>query len=258
MREFSDCQDYYSTSLVALLYTALGDFRRLHGINLAGTKRGIRVKTIAYLLVVGLLLVASVVNTSANDIQISQGFTYLNGTAKLSWYGPTDKGDAPWFGLEVDIVSPGDWWVECTLSTGEEDFYYDGHDTLYAREARFIAGISSTKFGLGVGAMWKSVDYSGGYPPHNSIGALATIQTQIPISLDLLTANVAVTAQPIVFGENPLPGEFIELYAGVSMNLSWLKLDAGYIHQYYYNFSYNYQVSGLRLSFQFLLEDDDV
>ncbi|MCK5828147.1 hypothetical protein KAH43_06435 [Candidatus Bipolaricaulota bacterium] len=213
-------------------------------------------KRIVYLLVLGLLLATPVFHVAANDIQISQGFTYLSGTAKLSWYGPTYKADAPWAGFELNIVSPDSWWAEIHLSTGEEDSYFDGLDTIYAREALFLAGLFSPRFELGLGGIWMSVDYRGCYPPHNSFGALAAIQTRIPISRDRLAASMAIVAQPIVFGKDPLPCEFIELYAGIDMELSWLKIAAGYKYRHYYNFKYTYNVSGLLLSFQFRLEGD--
>ncbi len=210
-------------------------------------------------LCIGVLLIGTLfTHVSARTLQISQGFTYWNATSKLSWDGPSYKGDAAWYGLKIDIVAPNVWWVECLLSTGEENYYYDGLDTIYAREARFLAGLSSPEFGLGVGGIWMSVDYRGCLPPYNSFGAIATVQAQVPISLDQLTANVAIVAQPIVFGKNPLPGEFIELYAGMNMEFSWLKINAGYRYRYYYNFGYDYQVSGLVISFQLGLGEDGI
>lgn len=210
-------------------------------------------------LCISVLLIGTLfAHVSARTLQISQGFTYWNGTAKYDWYGDTYKAEAPWVGLKIDLVVPSVWWAECLLATGEADFVNAG-DTIYAREAQLLAGLFSSELGLGIGGIWMSEDYSGCLPPFNTLGALATVRVQFPFLSDSLSANVSITAQPIVFGENPLPREFIEFYAGINLETSWLRVNAGYRHRYFYNYyDSDWRVSGLTVSFLLPLGEDGV
>jgi len=203
-------------------------------------------------LLIGILLTQA----SASDLQISQGLTYWNATAKFDSSWVTYKAEAPWYGFQINLVTPDVWWAECRLGTGQED-YVNAVDTVYAREAQLLAGLYSSKLSLGVGGIWMSEDFRGCLPPYNTLGALATARAQFPLVSDSLTANAAITVQPMVFGENPVPREFIEFYAGINHETSWLSVYAGYRHRCFYNYDVDLRISGLVVSFLLRLGKDD-
>lgn len=204
-----------------------------------------------------LLVGIPLTQVSASDVQISQGFTYWNASARFDWSWITYEAEAPWYGLQIKLVTPDVWWAECLLATGEKD-YANAVDVVYAREAQFLAGLYSSRLGLGVGGIWMSEDLRGSLPPYSTLGALATVRAQFLLVSDSLTASAAITVLPMVFGENPVPREFIELYAGINHETSWLTVNAGYRHRYFYNYDTNLRISGLVVTFLLRLGKDDV
>jgi len=183
--------------------------------------------------------------------EIQQGAFLWSATARFDSYLRTHEADAPWYGVKLEALSPSAWWLECSFASGEED-YTDAVDTIYARELQFLGGFGTGFLSMGIGAIWMSEDFRGSLPPYNAWGFLSTVSGRLPLGSDALTAVCTAKVQPMVFGSNPLPREFIDLFAGLEGRIGRLMFGIGYRARYHYNYDSDWRVSGVEISLRLL------